>query len=76
MLAQLARFAAHGVKTELGYPCGHRRQLRYVTDPAITSWENLYQLHILTFEPDNTLMRKMANSNSGLYVFSNTLSTF
>ena len=60
MLAQLARFAAHGVKTELGYPCGHRRQLRYVTDPAITSWEKLYQLHFLTFEPDNTLIRKMA----------------
>ena len=34
MLAQLARFAALGVKTELGYP---RRQLRYVTDPACCS---------------------------------------
>jgi hypothetical protein len=71
MLAQLSRFAAHGVKTELGYPCGHRRQLRFVTDPGITSWEKLYQLHFLKFEADNILIRKM-----GYITFFNYMSAF
>ena len=71
MLAQLSRFAAHGVKTVLGYPCGHRRQLRYVTDPGITSWEKLYQLHFLKFEADNTLIRKM-----GYITFFNYMSAY
>ena len=41
MLAQLSRFSMHGVSTELGYPCcGHRRQLKYVTDPADYKYTN------------------------------------
>ena len=34
MLDQLHRFASHGVPTEYGYPCGHRRLLKYCTDPG------------------------------------------
>ena len=50
MMDQLHRFASYGVPTEYGYPCGHRRLLKYCTDPAVTSWEKLYDLHFLKFE--------------------------
>jgi hypothetical protein len=39
MLEQLHRFADSGVPTEFGYPCGHRRLLKYCTDSAVTSWD-------------------------------------
>ena len=64
MLDQLHRFSMSGVPTELGYPCGHRRILKYCTDPAITSsWEKLYTLYYVKFEEHNHLVRKMAKSS-------------
>jgi hypothetical protein len=58
---QLDRFCKYGVATELGYPCGHRRLLKYCTDPAVTSWEKLYDFHYLKFEEDNHTVRKTAS---------------
>ena len=63
MLDQLHRFSMHGVSTELGYPCGHRRLLKYCTDPAVTSWDKLYELHFLRFEESNRLVRKMGKTS-------------
>ena len=64
MMDQLHRFASYGVPTEYGYPCGHRRLLKYCTDPAVTSWEKWYDLHFLKFEESkNLLIRKMAKTS-------------
>ena len=63
MLKQLYRFTMKGVPTELGYPCGHRRLLKYCIDPEITSWTKLYDLHFLKFEEDNHLIRKMGKTS-------------
>ena len=62
MLDQLYRFTMH-VPTELGYPCGHRRLLKYCLDPAVTSWDKLYDLHFAKFEEDNYLVRKLEKSS-------------
>ena len=59
MIEQLYRFSMHGVPTELGYPCGYRRLLKYCTDPAVTSWEKLYDIHFLKFEDGNKFILKM-----------------
>ena len=71
MIEQLHRFTMVGVPTELGYPCGHRRMLKYCTDPAVTSWEKLYEMHFLKFEDDNKLVRKM-----GKITFYNFMSAY
>ena len=62
MLDQLYRFSMH-VPTEPGYPCGHRRLLKYCLDPAVTSWEKLYDMHFVKFEEDNFAVRKMGKSS-------------
>ena len=51
------------VPTEPGYPCGHRRLLKYCLDPAVTSWEKLYDMHFVKFEEDNFAVRKMGKSS-------------
>ena len=63
MLDQLQRFSVSGVPTEYGYPCGHRRLLKYCTDPAVTSWEKLYDMYFLRFEESNHLIRKMSKTS-------------
>ena len=31
--------------TEDGYPCGHRRMMKYCTDPDITTWLKLHDYY-------------------------------
>ena len=61
MLDQLYRFTMH-VPTEFGYPYRQGLLLKYCLDPAVTSWDKLYNLHFVKFEEDNLQVRKMGKS--------------
>jgi hypothetical protein len=59
MIDQLTR-VIKSVPAEERFPCGHKRLMTYCTDPEATTWDLLYELHYLKFEPNCDDLRKMS----------------
>ena len=63
-LEHLSDFLSHGVQSELGFPCGHRRLQRYCTEQEIDTIGKLHR----RYKEHEPSLRKMEESSFREYL--------